>query len=67
MRGVCLIEKAAISIDEMSEQLGITRSQAYEIVKRKDFPCIRIGRRIIIPTVTFKEWLVESSKKQIKV
>jgi len=62
-----MIEKTAISIDEMSEQLGITRSQAYEIVKRKDFPCIRVGRRIIIPTVTFEEWLVESSKKQLKV
>ena len=62
-----MLEKAAISVDEMSEQLGITRSQAYEIVKQKDFPCIRIGRRIIIQTVTFKEWLVESSKKQLKV
>ena len=42
-------DKRALSVAEMAETLGISRTTAYELVNREDFPSMRIGQRIIVP------------------
>lgn len=50
--------KIALTVDELALELGISRSAAYELIKRDDFPSVRIsGRRVIIPVDKLREWL----------
>lgn len=49
--------KMGLSVQDMADQLGISRPIAYQIVGRSDFPKVRIGRRIIIPRHGLEDWL----------
>lgn len=50
-------KKLVYTVMEMKEALGISRSTAYELVNRADFPTARIGTRIFIPIDSLNEWL----------
>ena len=52
------ILKLAYSVTEMAEALSIGKTAAYELVKRKDFPKVMVGTRIIIPVTLLETWLV---------
>jgi len=45
-----------VTVDEMASMLSIARATAYQLTKRKDFPCFYVGKRIIIPLTSFREW-----------
>jgi len=40
--------KLAMSVKEAALTLGISTTLAYELVRRGEFPCIRLGRRIVV-------------------
>lgn len=52
-----LPDRAAISVVEVAELLGIGRSAAYEACRRGDIPTRRLGRRLLIPVPALLEWL----------
>ena len=58
------MEKLTYSVDEMSKLLGISRPKAYELANQKDFPTIRIGKRILIPAERFHQWLNEAPEDE---
>ena len=58
------MEKTTMSVQELSSQLGISLPKAYELVKKPDFPTIRIGTRILIPVDAFREWLIINSSHE---
>ena len=41
----------------VSEVLGISRAAAYELVRSKGFPHMRIGTRILVPKDKFLQWI----------
>ena len=49
--------RAALSVVEVAELLGIGRSAAYEACRRGDIPTRRLGRRLLIPVPALLEWL----------
>ncbi len=51
------MKKTTISVQELASELGISMTKAYELVRREDFPVIRIGKRILIPVEILNEWL----------
>ena len=52
--------KMTLSVEEMAEQLGISRSVAYQLIKENGFPVIRVSeRRLIIPIKGLERWLEE--------
>ena len=55
------MEKFAISVQELAEQLGISLPKAYELTKRTGFPVIRIGTRVLIPVAELRRWLTENA------
>lgn len=59
-------ERLAISVIELAEQLGIGKTIAYQLVKRDDFPSVRIGDRILIPVDGLREWLKQGCKIPMK-
>ena len=46
-----------LNVQDVSDVLGIGLAHAYEVVRRRDFPSITLGSRIIIPRDKLMEWL----------
>lgn len=51
-------DKLIFSVEEMAQELGISKPLAYELTRRDGFPSVRISeRRIIIPVDALRSWL----------
>ena len=48
-----------LSVPQVADVLGIGRTNAYELVKEKDFPSLNIGSRIVVPKDKFIAWIEE--------
>ena len=44
-----ITERLAVTVEEASSALGISRSRAYEIIKRGQIPTIKLGGRLLVP------------------
>jgi excisionase family DNA binding protein len=53
--------RLVVTIAEAAKLLGISRSFAYELVKRVQLPVVRLGRRQLVPKESLSQ-LMESSK-----
>lgn len=51
------VEKATLTVRELSEMLGIGLTTTYDLIKQNQFHTIKVGRKILIPKVTVKKWL----------
>lgn len=61
------MEKIALSITELQEVLGISRTMAYNLVKRPDFPMAKIGDRTVIPVAGLNAWLAAGGTERKEV
>lgn len=50
--------------EDVAHALNISRSTAYELMHRRDFPSMQIGRRWIIARPLFEEWVMKQSTKK---
>lgn len=46
-----------LTVEELTRTLRISRTMAYELVNRRDFPAIHIGRAIRVPREALFQWL----------
>ena len=51
-----------INVQELADILGIAISSCYELMYEKDFPTIRIGKRLVVPKDKFLIWVNENTK-----
>ena len=51
-----------LTAPEVGEVLGISRAAAYELVRSKGFPHLRIGTRILVPRGKFLAWIDEQTE-----
>ena len=51
-----------LTVPEVGEALGISRAAAYELVRSRGFPSMRIGTRILVPKDKFIRWIDEQTK-----
>lgn len=50
-------ERQTMTVDEAAEVLGISRNLAYELVHRGELPCLRLGRRVVVPRAALERLL----------
>lgn len=55
------MEKLAYNAKEAAATLGISLPTFYELSNRADFPCVRIGRRVIVPVDSLRAWLAKEA------
>lgn len=53
------MDKATLSVEEAADVLGISRGSAYQAVQMGEIPCIKIGKRILVPRVALEKMLDE--------
>jgi excisionase family DNA binding protein len=49
-----------VTVPEAARMLSISRSLAYDLVRRGELASIRLGRRIVVPKVALFELLEQS-------
>ena len=55
--------KLTITVDELAQQLNVSRTTAYNLARRKDFyPAIRVGHRMIVSVQALVRWLAEQTQ-----
>ena len=52
-----------LSVPDLTEALGISRAGAYELVKRKDFPALHLGKRVLVPKEELIAWIKENTSR----
>lgn len=55
-------DKITFNASDIAQLLGISRSAAYELMHREDFPTITIGKRMVVLQSQFYEWINQQSK-----
>lgn len=53
------MEKLVYSVQEVAEALGISKSYAYELVRKGIIPSLQLGKKRIIPKEKLKIWINE--------
>lgn len=51
----------ALCADDIAAVLGISRTNAYQLLHRDDFPTLHIGKRMLVPRDKFIVWINNSS------
>ncbi len=42
-------DRLAVTVAEAARAIGISRSRAYEMIRRAEIPTIRLGGRLLVP------------------
>ena len=51
------MDKLTYTVTEVAELLGISRTSAYECVRRGEIPSLRLGRRLLVTRAGFEQLL----------
>lgn len=49
--------KLCMTTNEAAEQLNISKSKLYQLLRENAIPSVRVGRKFLIPIQELKEWL----------
>jgi len=55
--------RLCITVPEAAEMLGISRNFAYELVKRKELPVAKFGKRLLIPRIALEKRLEKGDEQ----
>ena len=47
----------------LAQLFGVSRASAYELMREKDFPSFRIGKRVLVTKENLVEWIEGRTKK----
>jgi excisionase family DNA binding protein len=54
-------EKLVLSVPETAKLLGLSRNATYEFVREGKIPCVRYGKRVLVPRVKLLEMINKQS------
>lgn len=55
--GEMRMERSTMTVEEAAEVLGISRTSAYECVRRGELRAVRLGRRLVVPRLVVEQLL----------
>lgn len=57
-------ERLAISVDEAAKMLGISRNNAYVLIKKGEIPAVKLGeRRTVVPLKALRAMMGEGENE----
>jgi excisionase family DNA binding protein len=57
--------RLTMSVTEAAGVLGISRAFAYVLAARGELPCLRLGRRVVVPRSALEE-LIEQADQPLR-
>jgi excisionase family DNA binding protein len=58
-------ESDLLTVPETAKLLRISRNLAYELVARRELPCVRLGRVIRVPRASLDAWIASQAASGI--
>lgn len=52
------------TVNDIKKIFGCSKNKAYEIVNRRGFPKMRVGKQFYIPQKSFEEWVQKNTVVQ---
>ena len=49
-----------LDVKDLTAILGLSRAGVYQLMHRKDFPTLKIGKRMLVPKDSFGEWIAQN-------
>ena len=59
--------RMTLTVEEMADELHLSRPMAYELVKDPGFPSFRIGKRILVNRQGLQRWIDAQSDRSLPV
>lgn len=56
-------ERLTLTVSETANLLGLSRNAAYQGVSTGEIPCVKVGKRILIPRLALEKMLAEAGKQ----
>lgn len=56
------MEQRTMSVADVADYLGLHTDTIYDLVKEKEIPHIKIGRRIFFMEDVLEKWMIEKMK-----
>lgn len=50
-----------LNAETVARVLGVSPSSGYELMHEKDFPALRVGKRIVVPKERFIQWVEQNT------
>jgi excisionase family DNA binding protein len=57
MMNETLYETSVYTVAQVAKKLGISKTHGFKLCNEGLIPCLRLGRRIVVPIQSFEEWL----------
>ena len=54
-----------LTADHVAAALGISRANAYILLRSDGFPTLHIGKRIVVPKDRFLQWITRSEERRV--
>jgi excisionase family DNA binding protein len=51
------LEPLLVSVEEAARSLGIGQTKAYELIGQGALPCVKLGRRTLVPVRELSKWV----------
>lgn len=58
------LERLTVSVPEAALMLGLGKKSMYALVKRSDFPKIKLTKKTLIPLDGLSDWLAEHTVRE---
>ena len=58
------VPKMTLTVEQMADELNISRPTAYSLVKEEGFPSLTIGHRVLVNRAGLQRWLDSKSGLQ---
>lgn len=58
------MDKLTITVPELAHTLNISRTNAYQLARRADFPSVKLGARWLIPVKPLERWLAQQAEEK---
>ena len=52
----------SLCANDVTAVLSISRANAYNLLRREDFPALHIGKRMVVPKNRFVQWIEKNTQ-----
>ena len=57
------VNRLCITVPEAAQMLGLSRNFTYDLVKRKELPAVKFGKRLLIPRIALEKRLEKGDEQ----